>query len=67
MSPASLPMYLSHPVKGYVRKGNALLALKDTVRAMQAFEKALEIDPNNAVSRLLQHVCRTCFCDLVPL
>ena len=41
-------------VKGYIRKGHALLALKDTVKAMQAFQAALEIDPNNAVSYLVQ-------------
>lgn len=35
-------------VKGYVRKGHALLALRDTVKAMHAFQKALELDPNNA-------------------
>ena len=37
-------------VKAYVRKGHALLAMRDTMRAGQAFEKAMEIDPNNAVS-----------------
>lgn len=39
------------PVKGYIRKGHALLGLKDTVKARQAFQKALELDPNNAVSK----------------
>ena len=37
-------------VKGHIRKGHALLGLKDTVKAMQAFQSALEIDPKNAVS-----------------
>ena len=37
-------------MKAYVRKGHALLAMRDTMRAGQAFEKAMEIDPNNAVS-----------------
>jgi len=35
-------------VKGYVRKGYALLALRDTTKARAAFEKALELDSNNA-------------------
>lgn len=37
------------PVKGHIRKGHALLALKDTVKAMQAFQEALEVDSNNEV------------------
>ena len=37
-------------VKAHVRKGHALLAMKDTMRAGQAFEKALELDPQSAVS-----------------
>ena len=36
-------------VKGYMRKGAILLALKEPVKAMQAYEKALEIDPENQV------------------
>jgi Tfp pilus assembly protein PilF len=40
----------THVVKGHIRKGHALLAQKDTVKAMQAFQNALEIDPKNAVS-----------------
>jgi len=41
------------PVKGYIRKGHALLGLKDTVKASQAFNKALELDPKNAVSKYM--------------
>ena len=41
---------ISLSVRGWIRKGNALLALKDTMRAMQAFQKALDLDPNNTVS-----------------
>lgn len=37
-------------VKGHVRKGYALLALRDTVKATRAFQGALDLDPNNAVS-----------------
>jgi stress-induced-phosphoprotein 1 len=38
-------------VKAHVRKGHALLAMKDTMRAGQAFEKALELDPQSADAR----------------
>lgn len=44
-------------MKGYTRKGNAYLGLKDTVKASQAFQKAMELDPQNAVSILfLRHL-----------
>ena len=33
-------------VKCYLRKGHALMAMKDLGQAMAAFGKALEIDPN---------------------
>jgi tetratricopeptide (TPR) repeat protein len=36
-------------VKGYIRKGYALLALKEYNRAQTAFQKAMEIDENNQV------------------
>ncbi len=39
----------THTVKGHIRKGYALLAMRDTVKAMQAFQRALELDPNHAV------------------
>ncbi len=39
-------------VKGYIRKGHANLAMHEPSRALQAFEKALDIDPNNPVSFL---------------
>ncbi|OQR78144.1 stress-induced-phosphoprotein 1-like [Tropilaelaps mercedesae] len=34
-------------VKGYIRKGYALLGLRDTTKARSAFEKALELEPNS--------------------
>ena len=37
-------------VKGYLRKGAILTAMKEHTKAAQCFTKALEIDPNNAVS-----------------
>lgn len=38
-------------VKGYIRKGMALLAMKDISKATTAFQKALELDPNSAEAR----------------
>jgi len=35
-------------VKGYIRKGFALLAMRDTSKAKTSFEKALELDPNSS-------------------
>ena len=46
--PFALAMIIT--VKAYIRKGHALLGLKDTVKAAQAFQAALELDPNSAVS-----------------
>ena len=43
----------THTVKGYIRKGHALLGIRDTVKAMSAFQHALDLDPNNAVSVLV--------------
>lgn len=34
-------------MKGYIRKGYALLAAKEHAKAQAAFQKALEIDENN--------------------
>lgn len=34
-------------LKGHVRKGMALMAMKEHSKALNAFQKALEIDPNN--------------------
>lgn len=34
-------------VKGWLRKGLALLAMKDSVKARTAFQRALELDPNS--------------------
>ena len=44
-----------YTVKAHVRKGHALLAMKDTIRASQAFEKALELEPNSVVSATHAH------------
>jgi len=38
-------------VKCYLRKGHALVAMKDLGQAMAAFGKALEIDPNCQVNK----------------
>jgi len=35
------------PAKGHVRRGGALEALKEYSRASDAYQKALELDPNN--------------------
>ena len=40
----------AYVVKGYIRKGHALLGLKDTMKAMQAFQSAVDLDPNSTVS-----------------
>jgi len=37
-------------VKGYLRKGQALIGMKELDRAQQAYQKVLDIDPNNSVS-----------------
>ncbi|XP_031560926.1 stress-induced-phosphoprotein 1-like [Actinia tenebrosa] len=38
-------------VKGYTRKGGVLFALKKYIDARSAYEKALELDPNNKEAR----------------
>ena len=43
-------------VKGYIRKGHALVGVKDLVKARQAFQAALDIDPNNAVRKVAVRV-----------
>ncbi len=40
-------------VKCYLRKGHALMAMKDLGQAMAAFGKAIEIDPNCQVKKKL--------------
>lgn len=34
-------------VKGWIRKGMAYLAMKDSIKARTAFQRALELDPNS--------------------
>ncbi|XP_055340971.1 stress-induced-phosphoprotein 1-like [Paramacrobiotus metropolitanus] len=38
-------------VKGYIRKGSILMAMKQAQKATHAFEKALELEPNNQEAR----------------
>ncbi|RDD44899.1 Stress-induced-phosphoprotein 1 [Trichoplax sp. H2] len=38
-------------IKGHLRKGNILLALKENSKAAACFTKALELDPNNAEAK----------------
>ena len=37
-------------VKGYLRKGGCLVAMKELSRAASAYQKALDLDPNCQVS-----------------
>lgn len=37
-------------VKGHIRKGMALLAMKEMTKAQAAFQRAMELDENNQVS-----------------
>lgn len=48
-------------VKCYLRKGNALMAMKDLGQAMATFGKALEIDPNCQVNINLLIYSKTMF------
>lgn len=41
-------------VKAYVRKGNALFNSKKVTEAMQVFEKAYEIEPNDDIKNLIE-------------
>ena len=41
-----LKKYFMLIVKGYLRKAGALLAVKETRNAQDAYRKALELDPN---------------------
>ena len=38
-------------VKGYIRKGTILTAMKQQSKATQAFEKALELEPESSEAR----------------
>ena len=37
-------------VKGYLRKGNILMGMKENDKAADAYQKALDIDPQCSVS-----------------
>ena len=39
-------------VKGYLRKGAIHLGLKEASRAMDAYQKALDLDPNCQVRKI---------------
>lgn len=45
-------------IKGYLRKGQALIGMKELTRAQQAYQKVLEIDPNNGEA---QEGLRKCY------
>ena len=49
-----IDILISLLVKGYLRKGQALLGMKEFTRAQQAYQKVLEIDPNNAVCFIVE-------------
>lgn len=42
-------------VKGYLRKGNILMAMKENDKAADAYQKALDIDPQCSVSARFLH------------
>ncbi|CAK8676814.1 unnamed protein product [Clavelina lepadiformis] len=44
-------------IKGHIRKGGALEAMKEFSRAVDAYQKALEVDPNNSEAT---DGCRRC-------
>lgn len=44
-------MMLLVAVKGYIRKGTILTAMKQQSKAIQAFEKALELEPGSQEAR----------------
>lgn len=46
-------------MKGYIRKGYALMATKELTKAQSAFQKALELDENNAASFKLTNFIKT--------
>lgn len=50
-------------VKGHIRKGFALLALKEYSRATTAFQKALELDPNSGEALDGYRKCNTALMD----
>lgn len=53
-----MPFYV---VKGYLRKANIELALKEQFKAAQTYQKVLELDPGNAEAK--QGLLR---CEVMP-
>lgn len=49
---ADVLTFLFVSVRGHIRKGMALMALKEHSKASAAFQKALDLDPNNQVINL---------------
>ena len=54
-------------VKGYLRKGNILLALKESTKGADAFQKALDIDSSCQVMSNLYCTSYTSFIGVVHL
>lgn len=46
-----LILFCSFSVKGYLRKGNVLLLMKENQKASYAFQQAMEVDSNCSVSQ----------------
>ena len=49
--------FFCFPVKGWVRKGKVLQGMQQPSKALSAYQKALEIDPSNAVSNAQKQRC----------
>lgn len=49
---------LFYIVKGYLRKGSILLAMKEPTKASSAYQKALEIDPNSEARTSSYLICK---------
>jgi len=47
----SLRAHACFVVKGYIRKGAALTAIREESRAAKAYKEAMRLDPNNDEAR----------------